>query len=144
VRQTYQYLVSACLAGVCCRYDGSSHPVEYVKRLVESGKALPVCPELLAGLPCPRMPVEIVEEKGERAALQKDSVDVTELFEKGAQLAARQAQLYNIKEAILKSHSPCCGYGEVYDGSFSGKRKEGNGFLAEALLAQGVKIKTQS
>jgi uncharacterized protein YbbK (DUF523 family) len=132
-------IVSSCLAGCHCRYDGDSKPNEKVINLVADGKALPVCPEQLGGLSTPRLPNE---QRGNKV-YRSDGKDVTDEFEKGAQEALRYARMVNAKIAILKARSPSCGYGEIYDGSFSGKLVKGNGTFAEMCRKAGMTIKTE-
>lgn len=117
-------LVSACLLGVNCKYNGKNNENENVKKLAEEYELIPICPEQLGGLPTPRVPSEIVEIDGisnnkERKVINKEGIDVTETFIKGAEETLKIAKLYNIKKAILKSKSPSCGNRKVYDGSFS-------------------------
>lgn len=138
-----RYLVSACLAGCPCRYDGTSYPVEEIILLAESGEALPFCPEGLGGLPTPRSKCEIREADGVKSVFTVDGSDCTGSFVKGAELSLELAVNYGIKEAILKSRSPSCGYGEIYDGTFSGRKKEGNGFTAELFIKHGITIYTE-
>ena len=132
-------LVSACLAGVRCRWDGESRPCQKIIDLVKAGKAIPVCPEQLGGLSTPRPPAE---QKDGRV-LTKDGVDVTLQFEKGALEVLRIAQLAGCEEAILKSRSPSCGSGRVYDGSFSGRLREGDGVLVALLKKNGINVVTE-
>ncbi|MCX6748631.1 MAG: DUF523 domain-containing protein [Candidatus Pacearchaeota archaeon] len=132
-------ITSACLAGVKCMWDGEAKPCEKVIELVKQGKAIPVCPEQFGGLPSPRIPAE---QKGERV-IRKEGVDVTIQFEKGAEETLKIAQLINCKEAILKSKSPSCGSGKIYDGSFSGKLIDGDGITAKLLKKAGIKILTE-
>jgi len=129
-------LVSACLAGIKCRFDGSAKPCEKVINLVKQGKAIPVCPEQLAGFPTPREPAE---NRGE-TVISKSGEDLTEQFLKGAEEGLRVAQLFECKEAILKSKSPSCGSGQVYDGSFSKTLRIGDGFFTQVLKKQGIKV----
>ncbi len=98
-------IVSACLAGLHCRYDGGEKSNAEVIRLVAEGKAIPVCPEQLGGLTTPRLPCEIVNGR----VMRKDGVDVTAEFERGAQDALTLAKLAGASEAILKAKSPSCG-----------------------------------
>jgi uncharacterized protein YbbK (DUF523 family) len=133
-------IVSACLAGINCRYNGTSKPNSYIIELVKNGQAIPVCPEQLGGLPTPRTPAE---QQLDRSVVTKDGKDVTEAFKRGAQEVLDLAQRVNCDEAILKAYSPSCGCGEVYDGSFSGKLVKGYGILAELLMKNGIKVKTE-
>lgn len=139
-----EYIVSACLAGYNCRYDGTSFTVEKVKLLVESGEGIPVCPEQMVGLPAPRGQCEIVSSGETVKVLSINGEDYTEEFFKGANLTLQLAETRGIKKAILKSRSPSCGCGEIYDGTFSGRRIEGNGITAELLLKNGIKVYNES
>jgi uncharacterized protein YbbK (DUF523 family) len=132
-------IVSACLAGLHCRYDGSEKPCAEVIRLVAEGKAIPICPEQLGGLPTPRQPSEI---NGDRV-IRKDGGDVTAEFQQGAREALKLAQLVGAKTAILKAKSPSCGSGKIYDGSFSGTLIAGDGILAKMCKENGIEVKTE-
>lgn len=132
-------VVSACLAGIKCRYDGSGKPCQKVIDLIKQGKAIPVCPEQLGGLPTPRDPVEIVGDK----ILTKDGDDKTVKFFKGAEEAMKIIEMTNCTEAILKTKSPSCGYGEIYDGTFTGKIKDGDGIFTKMLKGKGIKCTTE-
>lgn len=133
------FIVSACLAGIGCRYDGASKPCEYVIRLVAAGQAIPVCPEQLGGLPTPRLSAERIGEK----VVRKDGVDVTREFERGTEEALKIARMVHATSAILKSRSPSCGCSKIYDGTFSGKLVDGNGTFTEACLQNGIQVKTE-
>ncbi len=132
-------IVSACLAGISCRYDGAGKPCEAVVRLVAEGKAIPVCPEQLGGLTTPRLPAEIIEGR----VIRKDGVDVTAGFIRGAQEGLKIANLVGAKTAILKARSPSCGSGKIYNGSFSEKLINGNGIFAELCKQHGMVVKTE-
>lgn len=129
-------IVSACLAGVHCRYDCASQERVDIRKMVENGEALPVCPEQLGGLPTPREPSEIVGDK----VLTINGRDVTAEFEKGAEEALGMALLINANEAYLKSRSPSCGHGKIYDGTFSGKLVEGDGYFTKLLKEKNIKV----
>ncbi len=131
-------IVSACLTGVNCRYDGKNNKIEEVCRLVRLKKALPVCPEQLGGLPTPRLPSEI---SGGRV-FNKNGDDVTKAFQKGAEEALKICLMAGCKKAILKSRSPSCGFGMIYDGGFNKKLLPGNGVFAALLENAGIKIIT--
>lgn len=122
-------LVSACLAGVKCRYDGTAKPNKKVIDLVKKGEAVLVCPEQLGGLMTPRMASEIIGGRVIRA----DGKDITKNFVAGAKEALKIAKMYGCKEAILKSNSPSCGVGKIYDGTFSGKLRKGDGIFTKLL-----------
>ena len=135
-------LVSACMLGACCRYDGKSKPIiaeEKLKMLLEKYEIIPVCPEAYGGLPTPRSASEI---SGNRVVM-KDGRDVTENFERGAKCLLDMALTLGAKNALLKERSPSCGYRLVYDGSFSGKLKKGQGVFARLLTQNGFKIYTE-
>ncbi len=138
------YLVSACLAGINCRYNGSNSGHEAIKKLVEDGKAIPVCPEVLAGLPTPRKSCEMVMVDGEKKILTDDGEDITEAFIKGAEKTWKIAEILDVERAILQTRSPSCGYGIVYDGTFTGNLVEGNGFTAALLEEKGIKVYTEN
>ena len=133
------YIVSACLAGLCCRYDGKDNADERVMELVRQGKAVPVCPEQLGGLTTPRPPCEIV---GNSVKTEK-GLDVSENFLRGAEEAFKLAKLVGAEKVILKARSPSCGVGRIYDGTFSGKLIEGDGFFAAMLKNAGLKVETE-
>ena len=132
-------VISACLAGIECRYDGKGKPNSKIIELVKEGKAILVCPEQLGGLSTPRTPAE---QKGDKVLTTKGE-DITKEFEKGAEEALKIAKMAGCSKAILKAKSPSCGYGMVYDGSFTGTLKEGNGVFAELLKKNGFKIITE-
>jgi uncharacterized protein YbbK (DUF523 family) len=132
-------IVSACLAGVSCRYDGEAKPCPEVIHLVAEGQALPVCPEQLGGLPTPRLPAEIRDGR----VVRRDGADLTAEFERGAREAVKLAQLIGAKTAFLKSKSPSCGRGKIYDGTFSGTLTSGNGVFAELCLNKGIEVITE-
>ncbi len=129
-------LVSACLAGVNCRYDSSSKKITYILDLVKNKKAILVCPEELGGLSTPRACAEQVGNK----VMTIDGEDVTNQFILGAEEGLKIANLYQIKKAILKSKSPSCGYKKVYDGSFLGNLKIGNGIFAQKLIDNQIEV----
>lgn len=132
-------IVSACLAGFPCRYDGKKAINTAVQQLVKEGKAIPVCPEQLGGLPTPRLPAEMKAGK----VINSDGNDVTEAFEKGAAVVLEIAKQYGCTGALLKARSPSCGKGQIYDGSFSGILIEGNGKTADLLMRNGITVTTE-
>ena len=132
-------IVSACLAGFPCRYDGKKTINTAVQQLVKEGKAIPVCPEQLGGLPTPRLPAEMKAGK----VINSDGNDVTEAFEKGAAVVLEIAKQYGCTDALLKARSPSCGKGQIYDGSFSGILIEGNGKTADLLMRNGITVTTE-
>jgi len=129
-------LISACLLGVDCRYDGGGQAIEALSRLMTRYALIPICPEQMGGLPTPRTPSE---RRGNRV-ISRDGVDVTDAFSLGAAQVCRLARLYWARLAVLKARSPSCGCGTIYDGSFSGRTIPGDGVAAEALKAMGVTV----
>lgn len=129
-------LISACLLGQKCRYDGKSKPVKDILKLEEFYDLIPICPESLGGLKIPRAPAEI---KGDRV-LNKNNKDVTENYNTGAYWASAVARMKNVKLAVLKERSPSCGVHFIHDGSFTDKVIPGQGITARKLLKQGVKV----
>mgnify|MGYP002639416872 CR=1 FL=1 len=129
-------LCSACLLGINCRFDGKSKPNGKLIELAKNECLIPVCPEQLGGLTTPREITELKDGK----AFTKSGKDVTANLEKGAMEVLAIAKKADAKEAILKQRSPSCGFGQIYDGSFSGKVIEGNGITARLLKENGIKI----
>ena len=134
-------LVSACLAGFNCRYNGNHHEDARIVQLVKKGRALPVCPEQLGGLATPRSPAEIT---GDGRVFTEKGEDLTEQFRRGADETLRLCQLYGCKVAILKSLSPSCGSGQIYDGTFKKVTIEGDGLTAKLLKENGIRVWTEN
>lgn len=132
-------LISACLMGVSCKYNGGDNRMEHLAELTEQYHLVPVCPEQLGGLCTPRNPAEIQGQK----VIAKDGTDVTKQYEKGANEAWKLAQLLGCRHAILKAKSPSCGSGKVYDGTFSKVLTDGNGKAAELLKKNGIRVYTE-
>ena len=133
-------IVSACLAGCECRYDGKSNEVAEIKKLVLENKAIALCPEELGGLNTPRIPCEIVKINNELKVIDQEKNDYTVPFSKGAEIVANVAKALNCKLVILKANSPSCGFGRIYDGRFSGNKIEGNGITAELISKMDIEI----
>lgn len=129
-------LVSACLLGQSCRYDGESKPHEAAKKLAECCHVIPVCPEIMGGLPTPRTPAE---RCGERV-MNRDGEEVTAQYCRGAEETLRLARLLDCDTAILKEKSPSCGSREIYDGSFTKSLRPGFGVTAELLKENGIRV----
>ena len=131
-------LISECLLGAACRYDGQSRPLEpdALEKLSARYALIPVCPEQLGGLPTPRPPAE----RGPDGVRSASGESVTAQFCRGAAETLRISAFFGCKKALLKSRSPSCGSGEVYDGSFSGTLRPGDGVTAQALKANGVAV----
>ncbi len=142
-------LVSSCLCGEKCKYNGQDNFNEKVAALCENTPHIKVCPEVLGGLSTPRVPAEIVggtaEDviKGEAKIYTQKGEDVTDAFIKGANAVIELLNQYTIEKAILKAKSPSCGKGKVYDGSFEGRLSEGNGVTAQMLLNRGIQVITE-
>ena len=133
-------LISACLLGCACRYDGGSKPHPDAAALAQAHDLVPVCPEQLGGLPTPRPPAERV---GERVLTQAGG-DVTDNYRRGAEQTLLLCKLNGCQAAVLKEKSPSCGCGAVYDGTFTGTLTAGDGVTAEALKAAGVPVYGES
>ena len=142
-------LVSSCLCGEKCKYNGGDNLNLDVMAYLEDKEAIQVCPEVLGGLDTPRTPAEIVGGssrdvlEGKAKVMTKEGDDVTMAFIKGAHKVLALAKQFNIKQAILKAKSPSCGKGKVYDGSFHHNLVVGNGITAELLLKEGIEVITE-
>jgi uncharacterized protein YbbK (DUF523 family) len=140
------YLISACLCGVNCKYNGLNNLNDKCLELLRKGEALLVCPEQLGGLNTPRIPSETlgnakdIIELNKGKVINKEGKDVTKEFLKGAKEALKIAKEANIKKAILKESSPSCGSNFVYDGSFTGNKIKGKGITAYLLEKEGIEI----
>jgi len=133
-------LVSACLLGAACRYDGKSKRYGAVEELCRRHEVVPVCPEQLGGLPTPRVPAE---RQGDRV-VTKTGGDVTAEYRRGAEEALHLAQLLGCTVAVLKERSPSCGSGQIYDGSFTGTLTDGFGVAAQLLRSHGIRVLGES
>ena len=139
-------VVSACLAGIPCRYDGAARPDQEIVELVRTGRAVPVCAEVLGGLPTPRPPAEIVGgdgadvRDGRAKVVTADGLDVTEAFLRGARAAADVAIGAGARRAILHARSPSCGCGTIYDGTFTGTPRMGDGVAAAEFRQRGIHV----
>jgi len=139
-------LISACLLGVNCKYDGKNNLKEEIIKHFNKKKIVPVCPEQLGGLATPRLPAEIKGGdgadvlNGQASVITVDGVDVTEEFIRGANETLKILKSLGITEAILKSRSPSCGVGKMYDGSFSSTLISGNGVTSALLIKNGIEV----
>lgn len=133
-------LVSACLLGINCRYDGASCCWPGLEKLQEKYHLIPVCPEVYGGLPTPREPAEIVGGR----VMTKSGRNVTAQYEKGAQEMLALARTLGCCAAVLKSKSPSCGKGQIYNGHFSGALVNGDGVFARLLLSKGMAVLTEN
>lgn len=129
-------MVSGCLLGENCKYNGGNNFSEKVAEYIKGYEMISVCPECLGGLPTPRVPAEIVNG----VVTNKEGVIVDEEFRKGAEIALELAKKEKIDLAILQSRSPSCGTKQIYDGTFSGKRVDGQGVFAKLLSENGFRM----
>ena len=143
--QIVMKIVSACLVGVDCRFNGKHKMDRHLLKAFKRGELLPVCPEQLGGLPTPRVPAKIVEGDGydvldgKTMVINEKNEDVTENFVRGAKEVLKIAKLLDIKEAILESKSPSCGSGKLYDEA-SGSSVKGDGVLTALLKRNGIHV----
>ncbi|EMT53183.1 hypothetical protein I532_10407 [Brevibacillus borstelensis AK1] len=142
-------IVSACLIGCKCRYDQGACLDETIENLLKEGKAIPVCPEQMGGLPTPRPPAEIIGGdgfdvwEGRAKVVDNTGRDVTEEFKSGALQALQLARTAGAVSAILKENSPSCGSSNVYDGTFTGRKKAGVGVTAALLIKNGINVRSE-
>lgn len=129
-------LVSACLAGVNCKYNGENNENGKIIELIKNKDVILVCPEQMGGLKTPRTPAERKDDK----VITKENIDVTKEYQKGAEETLKLAQKFNIKTAVLKSKSPSCGKNKIYDGTFSHTLVDRNGVTAELLKKNGINV----
>ena len=133
-------LVSACLLGCPCRYDGTAKADPRVLALMERHTLIPVCPEQLGGLPTPRLP----SERREGGVFDRGGKNVTPQYRQGAEEVLRLARLYGCTHAVLKERSPSCGSGQIYDGSCSHVLVPGSGVAAALLAQNGITVLGES
>lgn len=133
-------LVSACLLGTACRYDGKSKPCERVIALSNTYNLIPICPEVMGGLPTPRVPSEICGDR----VMMKDGRDVTENYNRGAKQALEIARENECTVAILKEKSPSCGSGLIHNGLFDGGLVTGDGITTRLLKKGGIRVLGES
>ena len=129
-------LVSACLLGENCKYNGGNNYNPAAVEFVRGKEAIPICPEMLAGMGCPRTPIEIVNGR----LMDRDGNDVDTAMRKAVEQAMEQISKEDICCAVLQSRSPTCGVNQIYDGSFSGKLIPGSGIFAQALREAGYPV----
>ncbi|MGI6644333.1 MAG: DUF523 domain-containing protein [Bacilli bacterium] len=127
-------LISACLLGEKCRYDGDDNFVPLVDKLKEKYTLIPICPEVDGGLSIPRIPCEIIDGK----VIGSDGNDYTSFYIRGATRALELAKKHDVKVAVLKAKSPSCGVNGVYDGTFTKTLVEGKGVAAKLLSDYGL------
>ena len=129
-------IVSACLLGRNCKYSGGNNRNEAVLSYVKGREVIPVCPEVAAGMPVPRPPVELREGR----VITCEGKDLDAVYRAGVARTLKEIEGEEIACAILKAKSPTCGVHEIYDGTFSGQKIKGRGILAEALVKAGIRI----
>ena len=129
-------LISSCLLGKNCKYNGGNNYNVDVMKLSEKYNLIEICPEVMGGLSIPRIPCEIIENK----VINKEGIDCTEQYSIGAKLSLEIAKKNNCKYAILKENSPSCGFGTIYDGTFTSTKKKGNGITANLLYKNGIVV----
>ena len=129
-------LVSACLLGENCKYNGGNNYNPAVAEFVKDKEVLPICPEMMAGMGCPRTPIEIVDG----VLMDRNGNNVDAAMRQAVAQAMEMIRKEDIQCAVLQSRSPTCGVNQIYDGSFSGKLIEGSGVLAQALKAAGYQV----
>ena len=129
-------MVSACLLGENCKYDGGNNRNKELAEMLAGQEVIPVCPEVLGGLPVPRVPAEIVNGR----VVNREGQDVDGAFRLGAEKALEIAERENPDLIILQSRSPSCGVNEIYDGTFTGKKIPGHGVFAEMAMGADYKV----
>jgi uncharacterized protein YbbK (DUF523 family) len=142
-------LVSACLAGINCKYDGGNNVLKDIQKLIQEKKAILICPEQMGGMATPRLPCEIINGDGREVLKGKAKVinlkgeDQSPFFIKGAEETLKIAKLYGANTALLKARSPSCGSGTIYDGRFQSSKKKGDGVTAALLKENGIEVFTE-
>lgn len=129
-------MVSGCLLGENCKYNGGNNYSEKVSNYIKGHEVISVCPECMGGLPTPRVPAEIVNG----VVTNREGICVDEQFRRGAKAALEIAEKEQIDLAILQSRSPSCGVKQIYDGTFSGTKVDGQGVFASLLKEHGFQI----
>ncbi len=138
-----EFIVSACLGGIPCRYDGKSSKDPQIEKLVRTHKALPICPEILGGLAIPREPAEIAQGEGKdilcglTRVISKKGEDVTPFFLRGANFSLKIAKKFKIKKAYMKKNSPSCGCGYI---KRKGKSMKGDGVTVALFKREGIRV----
>ena len=133
-------IVSACLVGINCKYNGDNNDNDKVKEYLKDKEYIIICPEQLGGLTTPRNPSEIININGERKVFTCDNIDVTKNFINGAKESLKIAKIYNCKKALLKEGSPSCGCNLIYDGTFSGKKIPGQGITTTLFKENNIEV----
>lgn len=136
-------LVSACLVGENCKYNGKSNKNEKIIEFLKDKDVILVCPEVMSGLNIPRLKSEILKNSKNLCVINEKREDVTEYFVKGAEIALKLALENNVEIAIVKEKSPSCGLKKVYDGKFDGTLVEGIGVFSRKLIENGIRVLTE-
>lgn len=132
-------LVSACLLGINCKYDGTNNLNEKVLDYIKDKEVIPICPEILGGLSTPRPPSEIISDK----VVNNEQKDVTKEYRKGAEESLKLAKLFKVKKALLKAKSPSCGCGKIYDGTFTKTLIDGDGITTQLFKENNIEVITE-
>ncbi len=130
--------VSKCLLGHNCKYNGSNNLKDKIKELEKDNEIIVICPEVFGGLPVPRIPFELINDR----AINKEGVDVTDKVLDGCKIALKMIIDNNVNEVILKESSPTCGVHFIYDGTFSHTKIKGCGLLTRMLKEKNIKVKS--
>ena len=136
-------LVSACLIGNNCKYNGKNNRNEKIIEFLKDKEVILVCPEVMGGLSTPRLKSEILVNNKELKVINEEGKDVTSNFTKGAEIALKRALANNVKLAILKEKSPSCGVKKIYNGEFTGTKVDGSGVFSRLLIEKGIKVLTE-
>ena len=136
-------LVSACLIGNNCKYNGKNNKNEKIIEFLKDKEVVLVCPEVMGGLSTPRLKSEILVNEKELKVINEEGMDVTSNFVSGAEIALKRALANNVKLAILKEKSPSCGVKKIYNGEFNGTKVDGSGVLVRMLIANNIKVLTE-
>ncbi len=131
--------ISACLLGCNCKYNGGNNYTSKVEKLKEQYNLIDICPEVLGGLPTPRVPSEIIGDK----VINKEGLDVTINYQTGAKIALDKALENGCEIAILKAKSPSCGCGKIYDGTFTSTLIDGDGITTRLFKEHNIKVLTE-
>lgn len=136
-------LVSACLVGNNCKYNGKNNKNEKIIEFLKDKEVILVCPEVMGGLSTPRLKSEILVNNETLKVINEEGNDVTNNFTVGAQIALKRAIANNVKLAILKEKSPSCGVKRIYNGNFDGTLVDGSGVFARLLKENGIEVLTE-
>lgn len=131
---------SRCLIGDNCTYAGKNNLCKVIQELYKQGEVLPLCPEVLGGLPIPRTPCEIIKDK----VIDQKGIDKTKEYQLGAKIALEKCLEKDIKIVVVKAKSPSCGKGQIYDGTFSHQLIEGDGIFVQMLKEHGIQVFTEN